>query len=229
MIEENGLQRFCLSTALSIKIKRCNYSSENNTPRRRGFTFPEALIGIIVMCLLVAAIYRIISSGMRGVKHGQETVDYIQTAARVFRALDKDLKCMITTSLRDGSGAIPRLYELSPNPTNANTLTFRKFFVSSAKCEIRQVTYRLEAATKEISRSEYDCNGKTLISSFRFGNGFVEEFSIQDLAGESKKIKVAFTLGEGKGKSKKSTFQRIFSAGMAFSSGEFRNWVFHFL
>ncbi len=195
---------------------------------REGLSFPEVLVAMIVLMFLVAGIYRTFTAATRNAKHGQETVDHIRTAAIVFRAMERDLKGLLPWDLQDGNKKLAKLYSLGPSSQDAQECTFRVFSITEGETgNLRTVTYRFDPGKKEICRIEGDAAGKEEFR-FHFGPGVVESMSIRDDAGDGRLIRVKFTLGEGKGKSRQATFQRVFRSGFWDDNHASKNWVFHF-
>jgi len=205
-------------------IQRANKSPDC----RFAVSLVEMLIVIMIFMISVAAIHRIITTGTRGARHKQETVDHIRTAATLFRLFERDLRGLIPWELINGTGKIDKIYKFSPisTPEAAFSFTFRSFNATMDAAGLSTIVWSFDPVKKETRRAELDASGQE-INVFRFGSGYCESFHVQDSSGSGKFVKVNIILGGGKTNIKQTSFERTFLIGPSLVASEAQNWVYH--
>lgn len=189
--------------------------------KRAAFTLVELLVTFALLSVVGSVVWQVFSSGIRGSRFAQETIDHIRDSAILFRAIDRDIQRMIPWPVFDSkNNAIGGEIVYSPSNQEAHEM---RFWIRNGS-DFQQIRYRFssDATEKKLFREELNKAGN-VVKSENYGGTMIENFIIRDPAGEGMRLKITVVLCSKL--KKNSLFERVFSIGV-FSPAEARHWVY---
>ncbi len=198
-----------------------------------GFTAVEIIVGSLVMLVILSGAKRIFFSGVQEVQRGQESSEHIRGASLLFRELADDFSEMFPWGFGPGK---PALRFDPPSSRKATAMTFWKILSTEGGESLRKVSYHFVPppsqgssngqAFGEIIREEFDSDGTRSLKKRSICVNMVEDFSIEDLNGNSEKVLVRIELrGQFE---RKAGFSRFFGSGSSLVASQARFWNFRF-
>jgi prepilin-type N-terminal cleavage/methylation domain-containing protein len=193
--------------------------SRNNrpAPHFRGFTLLEAVIGMAILSVLFGSVYRMLSGGQRGARHGQETTEQVLAEAVLFRVLERDFQAMIPIrihtdfALATSSQAI--IFAQHDEITDAIEFTILENGI------LQKIGYDFDPHRQVVRRTRKDKNGMT-VQAEHFGPGLIVGFHVIPPANHDKAYEVTLAL---QSKAKASFARRFFLPGFR-RSRQIRSW-----